>query len=108
MAQGGDFTMLKLNKIAIALALLGMTSVASAQVYEMSFVDSNNATVVKSPSLTWYNPTGSVSVTAISGLDRKIKLELLKGTTVVETQTSALITLANRIVASDGKEFYGI
>ena len=39
-------------------------------------------------------------VTTISGLDRKVKLEIIKGTNVVETQTSPPITLANRIVAS--------
>ena len=99
--------MLKLNKIAIALALLGMTSVASAQVYEMSFVDSNNATVVKAI-------THLVQPNGFRLSDRNLwagpqdQAGIAQGTTVVETQTSALITLANRIVASDGKEFYGI
>lgn len=41
--------MRRLNKIALALTLLGMTSVASAQVYEMSFVDTLGAIKVRNP-----------------------------------------------------------
>ena len=100
--------MRRLNKIALALTLLGMTSVASAQVYEMSFVDTLGAMKVRKPTATWYNPASQLVVTTISGLDRKVKLEIIKGTNVVETQTSPLITLANRIVASDASEFYGV
>ncbi len=81
---------------------------AQAQIYELAFTDTNNATVVKSPSLSWYNPKGTITVTHIAGLDRKVKLELLQGTTVVNTQTSALLTVANRITASDGQAFYGV
>ena len=95
-----------LNKLTALIALALSTS-ATAQVYELNFTDTNAKSVVKAPTATWFNPTDSVIVTAISGLDRKIKLELIKGTTVEQSQTSSLITLANRIVASDGSEFYG-
>ena len=100
-------TKMKPSKIA-ALVLLALSGPAGAQVYEMSFVDTNGATVVKSPSLTWYNPNGEISVTTISGLDRKVRVELLKGTTVLQSQTSGIITVANRIRASDNNEFYGV
>ena len=98
----------KLKKIALAIGLLCTGTLAQAQVYELSFVDTLGATKVRKPTATWYNPASQLVVTTISGLDRMVKLELIKGTTVVETQTSPLITLANRIVASDASEFYGV
>ncbi len=99
--------MLKLNKIAIALTLLGMTSAASAQIFEMSYTDSNGALQVKTPTATWYSANSNIVVTTIAGLDRKVKLELLKGAAVVQTETSGIITVANRITAS-GTDFYGV
>ena len=98
----------RLKKIALAIGLLCTGTLAQAQVYELSFVDTLGATKVRKPTATWYNPASQLVVTTISGLDRMVKLELIKGTTVVETQTSPLITLANRIVASDASEFYGV
>lgn len=97
----------RLKKIALAIGLLCTGTLAQAQVYELSFVDTLGATKVRKPTATWYNPASQLVVTTISGLDRMVKLELIKGTTVVETQTSPLITVANRIVASDASEFYG-
>ncbi|MGN5148340.1 Ig-like domain-containing protein [Aeromonas enteropelogenes] len=91
-----------------AFAMLAMAAPASAQVYEMSYTDTNATTVIKGPTLTWYNPNSAITVTHIAGLDRRVKLELLKGTTVLQTQTSNILTVANRIVASDGTEFYGV
>ncbi|MGS3149128.1 DUF4165 domain-containing protein, partial [Aeromonas caviae] len=79
-----------------------------AQVYEMSYTDTNGSVVVKGPSISWHNPNSLVVVTTIAGLDRKVKLELLKGTTVIQTQTSGIINVANRIRASDNNEFYGV
>ena len=99
--------MLKLNKIAIALTLLGMTSAASAQIFEMSYTDTNGALQVKTPTATWYSANSNIVVTTIAGLDRKVKLELLKGAAVVQTETSGIITVANRITAS-GTDFYGV
>ncbi|MDX7719431.1 Ig-like domain-containing protein [Aeromonas caviae] len=98
----------RLKKIALAIGLLCTGTLAQAQVYELSFVDTLGVTKVRKPTATWYNPASQLVVTTISGLDRMVKLELIKGTTVVETQTSPLITLANRIVASDASEFYGV
>ena len=49
--------MLKLNKIAIALALLGMTSATSAQIFEMSHTDTNGALQVRRPPLPGTVPT---------------------------------------------------
>ena len=99
--------MLKLNKIAIALALLGMTSATSAQIFEMSYTDTNGALQVKTPTATWYSANSNIVVTTIAGLDSKVKLELLKGAAVVQTETSGIITVANRITAS-GTDFYGV
>ena len=99
--------MRKLNKIA-ALVMVALAAPVSAQVYELSFTDTNAEAVVKKPDQTWYNPNGTIIVTAISGLDRKVKVELLKGGSVVQTETSGVITVANRISASDGNEFYGV
>ncbi|MDH0436510.1 Ig-like domain-containing protein [Aeromonas caviae] len=96
-----------MTKIA-ALVMISLAAPVSAQVYELSFTDTNSEAVVKKPDLTWYNPNGTIIVTAISGLDRKVKVELLKGGSVVQTQTSGVITVANRISASDGNEFYGV
>ena len=94
-------------RIALAVGVLCLASVAQAQIYEMSYTDTNGSVVVKGPSISWHNPNSLVVVTTIAGLDRKVKLELVKGTTVVQSQTSGLITVANRITAADGKEFYG-
>ena len=97
----------QVTRIALAVGVLCLASVAQAQIYEMSYTDTNGALQVKGPAVTWYSTNSDVVVTAISGLDRKVKLELVKGTTVVQSQTSGLITVANRITAADGKEFYG-
>lgn len=97
----------QVTRIALAVGVLCLASVVQAQIYEMSYTDTNGALQVKGPAVTWYSTNSDVVVTAISGLDRKVKLELVKGTTVVQSQTSGLITVANRITAADGKEFYG-
>ena len=94
----------QVTRIALAVGVLCLASVAQAQIYEMSYTDTNGALQVKGPAVTWYSTNSDVVVTAISGLDRKVKLELVKGTTVVQSQTSGLITVANRITAADGKE----
>ncbi|HAT2580398.1 TPA: DUF4165 domain-containing protein [Aeromonas hydrophila] len=95
-------------KTLAALVMVSLAAPVSAQVYELSFMDTNAVTVIKSPSLSWYNPNGALTVTTIAGLDRKVKLELMKGGTVVQTQTSGILTVANRIKASDNNEFYGV
>lgn len=95
-------------KPCVALVALALCAPASAQVYEMSYTDTNGDTVVKGPSQSWYNPNSQVVVTTIAGLDRKVKLELLKGNTVMQSQTSGIISIANRIKASDNNEFYGV
>ena len=98
---------LNLTKLAAAIGLLCSASFAHAQVYELSYTDPYSAVKVQKPSVKFINPASGLTVTAISGLDRKVRLELIKGTTVVQSQTSPLITVANRIVASDSNEFYG-
>ncbi|HDT5862681.1 TPA: DUF4165 domain-containing protein [Aeromonas hydrophila subsp. hydrophila] len=90
------------------LVALGLSAPVSAQIYEMSYTDTNGATVVRKPTVRWHNPNGEIIVTHIAGLDRKVKVELLKGSTVLQSQTSALISVANRIQSSDGTEFYGV
>ncbi len=100
---------MKLRNLSWAvLVALGLSAPVSAQVYEMSYTDTNGSVVVKGPSISWHNPNSLVVVTTIAGLDRKVKLELLKGTTVIQTQTSGIINVANRIRASDNNEFYGV
>ena len=100
-------TKMKPSKIA-ALVLLALSGPAGAQIYEMSYTDTNGVTVVRKPTVRWHNPNGEIIVTHIAGLDRKVKVELLKGSTVLQSQTSALISVANRIQSSDGTEFYGV
>ena len=100
-------TKMKPSKIA-ALVLLALSGPAGAQIYEMSYTDTNGVTVVRKPTVQWHNPNGEIIVTHIAGLDRKVKVELLKGSTVLQSQTSALISVANRIKSSDGTEFYGV
>ncbi|MGN5148339.1 Ig-like domain-containing protein [Aeromonas enteropelogenes] len=107
--KGCRFQLSKLQilRSCVAMAMGLVMHPVMAQVYELSYTDTNAAVVVKKPDATWYNPNGTIIVTAISGLDRRVKLELLSGTTVIQTSTSGVITVANRIVASDGNAFYG-
>ena len=74
----------------------------------MSYTDTNGALQVKGPAVTWYSTNSDVVVTAISRLDRKGEAGTGEGDHGgFQSQTSGLITVANRITAADGKEFYG-
>ena len=53
----------KLQKIALAIGLLCTGTLAQAQVYELSFVDTLGATKVRKPTATWYNPASQLVVT---------------------------------------------
>lgn len=54
----------------------------------------------------YLNPNGNVEVVVSGGLDRKIRIELLSGSSLVFTSDSAVIDIGDRI-SFKSKEFYG-
>ncbi len=95
--------------VAAIMCALASTQVA-AQVYEYQWTDTNSVVQAAKPDRQWFAVKSgtNVVVTTIAGLDRKVKLEVKKGAEAVFSQTSATITVSNRITASDGGEFYGV
>lgn len=82
---------------------------AAAQVYEYQWIDATGGTKSAKPDRQWYGPKASsnISITTIAGLDRRVKVELLQGGSLISEQVSPLLTAVNRITSSDGTEFYG-
>jgi len=93
----------------IASALVTINPV-HAQVFSYSFTDTNqSARNIKPATLTFLNPTGVITLNLISGLDRYERVTVTRDSdkTVVHTGLTTKTSVADRVVAADGTEYYG-
>jgi hypothetical protein len=94
--------------ICSVLAAWVPTSV-NAQVFNYTFKDTSAANVTIKPPQTFVNPQGPLTVNLISGLDRYERVTVLRGADRGEvfSTTTSLVTVSDRLVSSDGTEYYG-
>ncbi|EIR0277885.1 DUF4165 domain-containing protein [Salmonella enterica] len=99
---------MKHQAIALAMAMLGVTVPASAQIYESSFTDTNGIEVHAPSTRQLLNPASPVTLTLIAGLDRyvNVKVTSASGTQLLNTTTTRT-SVSDRLKAGDGTEFYG-
>lgn len=91
-----------------AVAGLGMSVQAPAQIYESAFKDTNGIEIHAPSSRLILNPASPVTLTLISGLDRFVNVKVTKDTgTVIINTTTTRTGVSDRLTAADGSEFYG-
>ncbi|MDS0689474.1 DUF4165 domain-containing protein [Escherichia coli] len=91
-----------------AVAGLGMSVQAPAQIYESAFKDTNGIEIHAPSSRLMLNPASPVTLTLISGLDRFVNVKVTKDTgTVILNTTTTRTGVSDRLTAADGSEFYG-
>lgn len=93
--------------IATALATINP---AHAQVFSYSFTDTNqSARNIKPATQSFLNPAGVITLNLISGLDRYERVTVTRDSdkTVVHTGLTSKTSVADRVVAADGTEYYG-
>nr|WP_214053505.1 Ig-like domain-containing protein [Photorhabdus caribbeanensis] len=102
--------MIKLRHRFLALfsTLVVVTSgVAHAELLEYSFKAPDGTQRSLSLNTTYANPTGNIKFTLSAGIDRKVRISVLKSDgTVVSTATSHLLGATDRITVGD-KSYYG-
>lgn len=93
----------------LVTALVSSCSV-NAQVFSFSFKDTNSADrSVKPTALTYLNPTGTMTLNLISGLDRYERIKVIRDSDqkVMHSAMTSLVGVADRVTAADGSEYYG-
>lgn len=93
--------------VAIALATV---STANAQVFSYSFTDTNQvAKSIKPVTNNLLNPTSTLTLNLISGLDRYERIKVIRNSdqAVMYTGQTTLVGISDRVVAPDGSEYYG-
>ncbi|HHQ5957230.1 TPA: Ig-like domain-containing protein [Enterobacter hormaechei subsp. hoffmannii] len=93
----------------VATALATVSS-AHAQVFSYSFTDTNKAVRnIKPATQTYLNPAGVLTLNLISGLDRYERVTVTRDSDkkVMYSSVSTKTSVADRIVAADGTEYYG-
>lgn len=93
--------------IASALASINP---AYAQIFTFSFTDTNQTERnIKPSTQTFLNPVGVLNLNLISGLDRYERVKVIRDSdqSIMHTAMTPLIGVSDRIVASDGSEYYG-
>lgn len=98
------------KKIIVGLITVLMPSLASAELMQFSFTDATAKSKVIDPKslVSYLNATSPISYILSGGLDRKLQVEVKTANgLLIETLTSSIINIRDRITLSDGKEFYG-
>lgn len=82
---------------------------AISQIYNYTFTNTLGAVINADASTAWMNPSSSIKVNLISGLDRKERLTITRDSDKVEVfrGTTDIVTVKDRITAADGREYYG-
>ncbi|EEX1005974.1 DUF4165 domain-containing protein [Escherichia coli] len=80
-----------------------------AQIYNYTYTNTHGVVTNSNPSVTWMNPSSTIAVNLISGLDRKERLIVTRDSDGVEVfqGTTDIVTVNDRITAADGSEYYG-
>lgn len=93
----------RLTGLALALAL--NAGVAHADLLELSFVTPQGIERVVDPTAQHINPAGTITATLNAGLDRRVRISILSGATVVREVTSHLLSVEDRILVGEKKYF---
>ncbi|EBL6553390.1 TPA: DUF4165 domain-containing protein, partial [Escherichia coli] len=89
-----------------ALAVL-TAGAAHAELLEYTFKAPDGTQRSLTPNANYANPTGNISFALSAGIDRKVKISVLRSDgTVVSTATSHLLGATDRITVG-GKSYYG-
>jgi hypothetical protein len=86
-----------------AVAGLGMSVQAPAQIYESAFKDTNGIEIHAPSSRLILNPASPVTLTLISGLDRFVNVKVTKDTGTVILNTTTTDGVSDRLTAADGR-----
>lgn len=89
------------------LGCLLFANTVSAQIYEFSFTDTKGEQKATKPSSKYINPASDFKIVTILGLDRYITLKVSNERGVMLDMKSTVTTVKDRLIGSDGKEFYG-
>ncbi|VFT06863.1 putative periplasmic protein [Escherichia coli] len=89
-----------------ALAVL-TAGAAHAELLEYTFKAPDGTQRSLTPNANYANPTGNISFALSAGIDRKVKISVIRSDgTVVSTATSHLLGATDRITVG-GKSYYG-
>ncbi|MBB1388748.1 DUF4165 domain-containing protein [Shewanella sp. SG44-6] len=97
------------NSIVSSLLLMGVviSTPVLAAIEGFEYKNAIGTEVVKAANTAEYiNPNGNVKLVVSAGLDRKLRVEVTNGSTVVFSSDSAVIDISDRI-GFQNKEFYG-
>lgn len=95
--------------IAAVYAALMFPLYGQAQLYNYSYTDTRGTKVNAEPSREYLNPGSAITLNLISGLDRYERVTVTRSSDNVQMFRSVtdLVTVADRITAADGSEYYG-
>ena len=83
---------------------------ASAQIFSYSFTDTSHSVQTKKPvAQSYLNPAGTLTLNLISGLDRYERVTITRDSDkkVMHAALTSKTSVADRVVAADGTEYYG-
>ncbi|MDV0844944.1 Ig-like domain-containing protein, partial [Klebsiella quasipneumoniae subsp. quasipneumoniae] len=96
----------RLKPLLVAMAALS-AGAAHAELLEYIFKAPDGTQRSLTPNANYANPTGNISFALSAGIDRKVKISVLRSDgTVVSTATSHLLGATDRITVG-GKSYYG-
>ena len=95
--------------IAAVYAALLFPLYGQAQLYNYAYTDTRGTKVNAEPSREYLNPGSAITLNLISGLDRYERVTVTRSSDNVQMFRSVtdLVTVADRITAADGSEYYG-
>ncbi len=95
--------------IAAVYAALLFPLYGQAQLYNYLYTDTRGTKVNAEPSREYLNPGSAITLNLISGLDRYERVTVTRSSDNVQMFRSVtdLVTVADRITAADGSEYYG-
>ena len=95
--------------IAAVYAALLFPLCGQAQLYNYSYTDTRGTKVNAEPSRAYLNPGSAITLNLISGLDRYERVTVTRSSDNVQMfqSVTGLVTVADRITAADGSEYYG-
>lgn len=95
--------------IAAVYAALLFPFCGQAQLYNYSYTDTRGTKVNAEPSRAYLNPGSAITLNLISGLDRYERVTVTRSSDNVQMfqSVTGLVTVADRITAADGSEYYG-
>ena len=97
-----------IRQLSVALGMVATASIVSADVLELSYVDTHSVAIRAPVSQKYFNPTSDVTVTSAAGLDRSVQINIRDSARLlVATASSSRIAASNRITV-DGKDYYGV